>query len=1135
MVKFFPISYHSYEDNRGVCIIVYAYDVDHKHIAIRFRYRYMFYVNVDDTEPRQVHRLLSAIPNVRVEDKILRMRSTSDHHRRFKVMKVLADTVHAKRESIRMLTNNGIRTHEDDHSLSPVLKMMADRNINKYQWLQADVDIPANRLTTCDREYVGDVDTLSSVGEEIAPPTLSIFSFDIETNSVNWNKMPDANASMGNSINVIGVTFKSVSKYHEYAIVYGPDISDVYRQYRPMDHDIVSIYTYDNELDAIMKLFSLIQELDPDVIVGHNNIGFDNLYTYDRYKLCILHSLPKEGYNGPRTTAIPNISRLINHNTSLQNADWNNSQVAIKGIYFDAPGRLWIDTLIVTSRGLLGNMPNGKLETLGKTILGMEKNDLPYKAMFKGFDLHTKWNIVKASTDAPYSMKEVQEHIYSTYKYILNIYNKVVPPVVDMPSLININELILLINVMNQRGTKLKPLGPEVNMMSNEDRQVLYDRYRDQYTQLVDMYNIPIDIVPDSVSSYDKMVKVIWMCIVLYCLQDTRIPQQVVENRALIPMLIEQGSTFSVDISDVLMRGQVYTTTCSQYKFSYKRGFMMDFGNRGGPVLPFKYEGGYVGRGEAGLKIKDDDTIIFVIDFASLYPTIIIAHNICYTTWVPYTMRDHTHNEYIYTMYADLIPKRYKELYASVAEHITDPSILDGEIDARRIYYHSIVDTQIVGRLPYTPAVQYPDEIEKYLLYLGELACIMEVPHEQKGKYMCSIFTIDNAHTGNTHIHWFLRPCVLPGVVPDMLWEDYLTRKIIKRKMDAAFKRGDTAMGTTYNAQQIGIKLKMNATYGAFGTATNNLANFAGAEVITWIGRMSIHKVNEEVEKRDIGHTVYNDTDSAMIAVSGITSRFGRDPALIKAHGANAATTLSNMFPRPISLECENFFISFFLKAPKMYAAIKWDGKSLDIGTYHKTYVDASNLLYVKGMAPVKRDKFQYNKDLFLKVLYCILSRVPDYALVSLLERSLEQIWKIGKPITTTNKDTLDSIERLFSYSMGITPVSITSTTSTMGKWSRLYERKYGRTPAVGERFDLLVVKGTGEDRSKITKAPTKLVTMEWLLSENRVLDVEHYISALASDGNVVDIMHMAYPDSIPRNCVTGYYLRKLKLDGKIN
>jgi DNA polymerase elongation subunit (family B) len=89
-----------------------------------------------------------------------------------------------------------------------------------------------------------------------------------------------------------------------------------------------------------------------------------------------------------------------------------------------------------------------------------------------------------------------------------------------------------------------------------------------------------------------------------------------------------------------MMRGQVYTSTAAQYRYNHKMNSMMDFGARGGPIEPYDYEGGFVGKGEAGNKITEEGEIVIILDFASLYPTAIVAYNICYTTWVPEHMRN---------------------------------------------------------------------------------------------------------------------------------------------------------------------------------------------------------------------------------------------------------------------------------------------------------------------------------------------------------------------------------------------------------------------------------------------------------------------------------------------------------------
>jgi len=191
-----------------------------------------------------------------------------------------------------------------------------------------------------------------------------------------------------------------------------------------------------------------------------------------------------------------------------------------------------------------------------------------------------------------------------------------------------------------------------------------YIQYAEKCSSDIKVWNIPVETDIDE----DSMIATIWYIITLYCLQDTRIPYQIITYQSLIPMLCQQSSIFSVDIIDVLMRGQVYTTSSSQYRYNYRDGFMMDFGSSGGPTGAYPYEGGYVGKGEPGLKIVDDDSIIFVIDFASLYPTIIIAHNLCYTTYTPESMRcpyrdDGSENpDYIWNRYRDVIPVRMNSL-----------------------------------------------------------------------------------------------------------------------------------------------------------------------------------------------------------------------------------------------------------------------------------------------------------------------------------------------------------------------------------------------------------------------------------------------------------------------------------------
>jgi DNA polymerase elongation subunit (family B) len=152
----------------------------------------------------------------------------------------------------------------------------------------------------------------------------------------------------------------------------------------------------------------------------------------------------------------------------------------------------------------------------------------------------------------------------------------------------------------------------------------------------------------------------------------------------------------------------------------------------------------------------------------------------------------------------------------------------------------------------------------------------------------------------------------------------------------------------------------MNATYGAFGTKTNRLANFAAAETITFIGRTSILKCNKFIEDEEIGEVVYNDTDSAMIKINLHKAGIGLDPKKVLEYPDKVASKINSQFPKPMSMEADGIFVAFFLYGPKMYAAIKWDKNSFDIMDYTYEYVMSNVLLYVKGLQLVKRDRFKF-------------------------------------------------------------------------------------------------------------------------------------------------------------------------------
>lgn len=1171
-MRFYPKTYHLHRSRNNTEVHIFAYTVEGSNVLIRIPYYYWFYVKVDKPY-NDLYNIICTLPGA-IPDKehnIVERDSTLYLHETFKCLKVSCITEESYIDAIDKLPKMGVRLHDYDKLLTPITKLTVECGIDRYCWMDIDTyDLSSNdvKYGKWQNEYFGVRNTLKKVTDQIPPPPFSICSIDIETNSTDWRKIPKASAHKDNAINIACMTFAGIDYYEEHALVFGPDIANVYKKY--VKHDMcdtdsmeqyvksgvyknggarVFIHTFKTELELIYKIFELINEKDPDIIIGHNTTNFDYPYIYSRMRHAIMINAINSSNKTTTTFELPNISRLLNYKCTNINVKWNNNQVAMQGMYPDMPGRIWIDTLILAARSFLGQLPNNKLDTLGNIILGMSKNDVTHIDMFKTFKYYKDYTLAKASNGFA-NISLIENSIDELYVQLLKKHNISKLDRIDenIVTIQDLNRIIAQINQLDQRSNKEKLREAKEVRNKNFNIKTVYNDYYARYELLVARWNIPSEV---TISISDKL-QVLWWIITMYCFQDTRIPYQVVVLRDIVPILCAQSSIFNGSIIEILMQGQVKTVIGSQYVYNYRNGVSMDFGTKGGIAGVYKYGGGFVGKNEPGMKTPNNDCVVIVIDFASLYPTIIISHNLCYTTYVLGIMRNHESDRYIWKLYEHKIPK-LREKYETILKNLNEDNevttylfdAMGGVQELKRLSSLkelSLDDTDTLKDLRNTKAklATIADDTEKYKRFLSEIIAIIDAPFEKKGELMCNTYTVYNDDEKQDHHHWFLKECIKKGTVPSMLWEQFKSRRHVKRLAAEAKARGDYAMAASYDAQEKAIKVSMNSTYGGFGTKSNRLANFAVAETITFLGRTGIQLCNDTIAVNKWGDVVYNDTDSAMVRINDITKQFNRETKRIKEYGFWIAEELSKLFPKPMSIECENFFVSFFLKGPKMYSGIKWDGNTVEIDKYNEEYIKLFNLQYIKGMAPARRDKYKFNKEAYRKVLSMILQHENPDNILKFIERCMVYLWnalrsEFGKlPIIEQAR-----IVDLFSYSMGVSPKAYEGTNdkATMSKWVKIHESKYGAKPASGSRPDLLVTNYgvlSHPDSRKHTKSAYKLVTREWLLEENRTIDVIHYIEVWGKDGNILDIYRIAYPGKLPKNTLSEFYLPSLRTKNSI-
>lgn len=111
-----------------------------------------------------------------------------------------------------------------------------------------------------------------------------------------------------------------------------------------------------------------------------------------------------------------------------------------------------------------------------------------------------------------------------------------------------------------------------------------------------------------------------------YCVKDTLLPLQLMEKQRVIVTNAEMCRVSGVPFKWLLERGQQAKTESKMLRYGFEHGYVAP--SRAPARRP--YRGAIVKDPYSGFYLVP----IFVLDFASLYPSIMQAHNLCYTTFV---------------------------------------------------------------------------------------------------------------------------------------------------------------------------------------------------------------------------------------------------------------------------------------------------------------------------------------------------------------------------------------------------------------------------------------------------------------------------------------------------------------------
>merc|ERR1719450_1829038 len=117
--------------------------------------------------------------------------------------------------------------------------------------------------------------------------------------------------------------------------------------------------------------------------------------------------------------------------------------------------------------------------------------------------------------------------------------------------------------------------------------------------------------------------------VAVYCLKDAYLPMKLMDKLLCMYNYVEMARVTGTPLNYLLNRGQMIKVTSQLLRKARQHDFVMP--TQKSQPSEDKYEGATVLDPITGYYEKP----IATLDFASLYPSIMMAHNLCYCTLVP--------------------------------------------------------------------------------------------------------------------------------------------------------------------------------------------------------------------------------------------------------------------------------------------------------------------------------------------------------------------------------------------------------------------------------------------------------------------------------------------------------------------
>jgi len=202
---------------------------------------------------------------------------------------------------------------------------------------------------------------------------------------------------------------------------------------------------------------------------------------------------------------------------------------------------------------------------------------------------------------------------------------------------------------------------------------------------------------------------------------------------------------------------------------------------------------------------------------------------------------------------------------------------------------------------------------------------------------------------------------ILPSILKNLLDARSNTRKEIKKYEERLKEEKDgkisEEMSNIINIlekRQLAYKISANSTYGITGVKRGYAPCYPVAMATTYLGRKNIEKVSVIIPRDFGGKLIYGDTDSNYIQFPHLTT-----PQDVWDHAVKVSIEVSKHFLKPIRLEFENkVYRDFFILTKKKYMYRVCNREGIMIEEIGK-----------RGVLTARRDNCEFIRNLYTEII----------------------------------------------------------------------------------------------------------------------------------------------------------------------